>query len=379
MGITVKLRQKSISGNRHTLYLDFYPAIPDPKSGNPTRRQFLKLYLFDKPKNPSDKLHNKETKQLAEQIRQKRDNQVNKPEIYTDFEKEQLRLRELGNRSFNEYFKQLADKRKSSNHDNWISAYHYLVVFTKGDLKFADLNEKFCDEFKEYLLNTKRLKSDTKTLSRNACVSYFNKLKAALKQAFKDGFLQVNLNDKIEQIETGKVFKNTLTVDELNKLAKTDCPSPLLRKATFFSALTGVPFAEMQNLLWSNIEVSESAGLVIRTTRQKTHKPYVSNISKQAYLLLGDPQHPSDKVFTGLSNKDRYDKFPLWLVKAGIQKKLTFHDLRHTYGTNQIDAGTDIYVLMGNMAHSNVRYTQQYGHQSDRRKKEAAESVKLDL
>ena len=91
MGTKVKLRQKTISGNRQSLYLDFYPPIPHPETAKPTRREFLGLYLFDKPKNPFDKQHNKETLQLAEQIRQKQDNQLIKPEIYTGYEKEQLK------------------------------------------------------------------------------------------------------------------------------------------------------------------------------------------------------------------------------------------------------------------------------------------------
>ena len=232
MVIKVKLRQKSISNNRQSLYLDFYPAIPDPKTGELTRREFLNMFVsneieiveqkyfdangkeqkryvqvLDKkghPKkiklNPLDKQHNQDTFQLAEQIRQKIENKVNKPEIYTAFEKEQLRIKGLSERSFIDYFKQLADKRKTSNHGNWLSAYSYLNTFTNGKLKFADLNERFCEDFKEYLLNVKSSKSSEKKLSQNTCVSYFNKLKAALKQAFKDGYLQVSLNEKIEPI-----------------------------------------------------------------------------------------------------------------------------------------------------------------------------------
>ena len=71
MAIKVKLRQKAISGNRQSLYLDFYPPIPHPETGQPTRREFLGLYLMDNPKPPLDKQANKETLQLAEQIRQK--------------------------------------------------------------------------------------------------------------------------------------------------------------------------------------------------------------------------------------------------------------------------------------------------------------------
>jgi len=103
MAIKVKLREKKISGNRQSLYLDFYPAIPHPETGEPTRREFLGLYLFDKAKNPIDKQHNKETLQLAEQIRQKRENYLNKPEVYTGYEKEQLKIRERGEQNFVEY------------------------------------------------------------------------------------------------------------------------------------------------------------------------------------------------------------------------------------------------------------------------------------
>jgi hypothetical protein len=38
--------------------------------------------------------------------------------------------------------------------DNWVSAYNYLETFTGGSLKFADLNESFCNDFKEHLLTT---------------------------------------------------------------------------------------------------------------------------------------------------------------------------------------------------------------------------------
>lgn len=379
MAIKVKLRQKEISGNRQSLYLDFYPAIPHPETGEPTRREFLGMYLFDKSKDPIDKQHNKETLQTAEQIRQKRDNQLNKPEIYTAFEQEQLKIKERGEKNFVEYFKKLADKRKTSNHDNWISAYNYLEMFTGGKMKFADLNETFCNEFKEFLLTTKSNKSSKTTLSRNSAVSYFNKLKAALKQAFKDGYLPINLNEKIECIESEETIKQTLTIEELTTLAKTECKSPLLKRIVLFSALTGMPFKEMENLEWGQIEVSKSFGIRIKMIRQKTNKPYLINISEQAYNFLGERKEPADKVFEGIGNRDRYYFFPLWLAEAGIKKDMTFHDLRHTYGCLQIDAGTDIYTLQGNMGHSTPRQSMMYGKISDQRKREAADKIKLDL
>jgi len=391
MAIKVKLREKEISGNRQSLYLDFYPAIPHPETNEPTRREFLGLYINAekiKDKNgkvksikltPIDKQHNKETLQLAEQIRQKRENHLNKPEIYTGYEKEQLKIKEQGEQNFVTYFKNLSDKRKASNHDNWVAAYKYLETFTKGNLKFADLNEKFCNDFKEYLLTTKSNKSNKVTLAQNSAVSYFNKLKATLKQAHKDGYLNTDLNAKIECIETQETIKQTLTIEELNTLAKTECKNPLLKKYVLFSALTGMPFKEMQNLNWAQVEISETFGIRIKMIRQKTGKPYLINISEQAYSLMGERKEPTDKVFEGINNRDRYYFFPLWLAEAGIKKEMTFHDLRHTYGCLQIDAGTDIYTLQGNMGHSTPRQSMMYGKISDQRKREAADKIKLDF
>ena len=379
MATKVTLREKEISRNRLSCYLDFYPEIPNPKTGKPTRREFLKMYLFKNAKNPIEKQHNKETKQIAEQIRQKRENHLNKPEIYTGYEKEQLRIKVLGEQDFVAYFKSLADKRKASNYDNWVSAYNYLETFTKGTLTFSNLNEKFCNDFKDYLLTTKSNKNKKVTLAQNSAVSYFNKLKAALKQAYKDGYLPKELNSKIECIKPQETISQTLTIEELNILAKTECKYPLLKNLVLFSALTGMPYKEMENLKWEQVEVSESFGIRVKMMRQKTNKPYLINISKQAYNLLGDRKEPAFKVFEGINNRDRYKYFPLWLVEAGIKKDMTFHDLRHTYGCLQIDLGTDIYTLQGNMGHSTPRQSMMYGKISDQRKREAADKIQLDF
>jgi integrase len=380
MAIKVKLRQKAISGNRQSLYLDFYPAIPHPETGEPTRREFLGLYLFDKAKNPIDKQHNKETLQLAEQIRQKKENHLNKPEIYTGYELEQKRIKELGEQNFVTYFKTLADKRKASNHDNWVSAYNYLETFTKGNLKFADLNEKFCNDFKEYLLTTKSNKRSKTTLAQNSAVSYFNKLKATLKQAYKDGYLTTDLNAKIEVIKQAETRRNFLTIEELNSLVKTECNNPLLKRAALFSALTGLRFSDIKNLVWGEIHHSVENGYSIQFTQQKTKGVEILPISEQSYSLLGERKEPTDKVFEGLTysayeNKHLYQ----WIGAAGITKDITFHCFRHTFATLQLSKGTDIYTVSKMLGHRELKTTQIYAKIIDQTKREAANKIKLDL
>ena len=58
MAIKVKLRQKNISEGRKSLYLDFYPAIINYKTGKKTRREFLGLYLFSDKKALKSELQN---------------------------------------------------------------------------------------------------------------------------------------------------------------------------------------------------------------------------------------------------------------------------------------------------------------------------------
>jgi integrase len=380
MAIKVTLRQKKISKGRQSLYLDFYPAIPHPETGEPTRREFLGLYVFDRPKTPIDKQHNKETLQLAEQIRQKRENQLNKPEIYTAYELEQKRIKELGEKNFVEYFKSLADKRKSSNHDNWVSAYKYLETFTKGNLKFADLNERFLEDFKEYLLSTKSKKSDKTTLSQNSAVSYFNKVKAALKQAYKDGILQIDLNAKISPIKAAETRREYLTIEELNRLAKTPCNNDLLKRAALFSALTGMRFSDIRNLVWDNIHHSVENGYSIQFTQQKTKGVEVLPISEQAYSLLGERKEPTAKVFEGLTYSAYHNKHLFqWIGAAGITKDITFHCFRHTFATLQLFNGTDIYTVSKMLGHKDLKTTQIYAKIVDDAKRKAADKIKLDM
>ena len=409
MAIKVKLRQKPISKGRQSLYLDFYPGIPHPQTGEPTRREFLNMYLYmdkeevrkeikEKKKNnqyvdglelllkelapltPIDKVHNTETLKIAESIRQKRENFLNKPEIYSQYEKEQLRLKELGEQCFVAYFKKLSNKRKASNHDNWVSALNYLETFTNGELKFSDLNEMVLNNFKEYLLTTKSKKSDEKTLSQNSAVSYFNKVKATLKQAYKDGILQTDLNSRIEPIKAAETRREYLTIEELNKLVKTDCNNDLLKRAALFSALTGLRFSDIQKMTWSELEYIEGQGYFLNFSQKKTKGVEYYPISEQAHSLLNQPGEPSAKVFEGLEYSAYHNKHLFqWIGAAGITKDITFHNFRHTFATLQLFNGTDIYTVSKMLGHKDLKTTQIYAKIVDSAKRTAADKIKLDM
>ena len=47
----VTLRQKPLRNDRISLYLDYYPAIRNPYTMKMSRREFLGIYIYAKPKN----------------------------------------------------------------------------------------------------------------------------------------------------------------------------------------------------------------------------------------------------------------------------------------------------------------------------------------
>lgn len=56
-----------------------------------------------------------------------------------------------------------------------------------------------------------------------------------------------------------------------------------------------------------------------------------------------------------------------------------FHCFRHSFATNQLTEGTDLYIISKMMGHTDIRTTQIYTKVVDPKKEQAADAIKLDL
>lgn len=65
----VTLRQKPLRNDRISLYLDYYPAIRNPYTMKMSRREFLGIYIYTKPKNEQQRMFNQDMLNKAEAIR----------------------------------------------------------------------------------------------------------------------------------------------------------------------------------------------------------------------------------------------------------------------------------------------------------------------
>lgn len=381
MAIKVTLRKRTISGKRQSLYLDFYPAIINPDNGKETRRESLGMYVFDSTRNPLDKTHNTNTLQLAEQIRQKRESDLNKPEIYNTLEQEQLKKNKRQDGNFIIYFKKLAEKKNESNRFIWLGSCDFLKLF-KGDvLRFSDINTELCDEFREFLETTKSKKSDKMKLSANSIKTYYDKFRSALKQAYKDGYLSENIAEKTNAVKQAETQRNYLSLEELNTLVKTDCKSPEIKRQALFSALTGLRRSDIQKLTWGEVQHVKGSGYLIRFMQKKTGGSETLPITEQAFNLLGERKQSTDNVFTLIQETNQRENRHLtkWVLDAGITKKITFHCFRHTFATLQLSMGTDIYTVSKMLGHKDLNTTQIYAKIIDETKRTASNRIKLEM
>lgn len=371
----VTVREKKIAGGRKSLYLDFYPPIILPDTGKPTRREFLGLYVFERPKSDSEKNQNKETRQLADSIRAKRQVEL-QAGVYGFWNQTKRRT------DFLAYFRNLAEARKDSqsNYENWMSAYNYLESFTKGHCTIGDIDERFCADYRDFLLNSPSLKRNKNRLAQNTAMSYYDKFRAALKQAFNEKLIAENPARQVKGIKETETQREFLTLEELQALAGTECDLPELKRAALFSALTGLRWSDIEKLVWSEIQSSESNGCYIRFTQKKTKGAETLPISEQAFQLLGERGGPNENIFKGLKYSAWLNlKLAQWVMRAGITKQISFHCFRHTFATLQLTLGTDIYTVSKMLGHKELKTTQIYAKVIDKKKVEAANKIKLNF
>jgi integrase len=391
--VKVKLYSRMLDTDKETLYLDYYPPIIDAKTGRLSRRESLGKYVFplknrqgefQTDKNGKHKYNatDMETIRFAEIIRNNRQNELDKANIYTDAEAEILKAKERSKGDFIQYFKQIANEKKQSNQDNWISALKHLKAYLKitdkkETIRFCDITLQWCEGFKNYLLTTKGIRSDKEQLATNTAAAYFIKLKVALKSAYRYGYLPKDMNADLKSIKEVETQREFLTLEELHNLVNTVCTDEVLKRAALFSALTGLRHSDILKMKWSEIVETEGK-YTLHYTIQKTEKYQELPISKDAVQLCGERQAPETLVFKGLIYSAYANKaLAQWIGAAGITRNITFHCFRHTYATLQLASGTQITTIQKMLGHKKLETTMVYAKTLEEAKREAADKIKI--
>lgn len=369
----IRIRQKELANGNISLYLDIY-------IGGKRKYEFLKLYLIPE-KTREDKEKNRQTMQLANSIKSKRIVEYQNGEFGF---KSNYKLDTL----FFDYYRAMCEKRHGNpesrgNWGNWYSCLHHLMKYEKNKrITFEDITPEWVQGFRDYLDKDavawshdyrKRIKD--KPLARNSKLSYFNKLRACLNQAFEDRIIPVNPCRGVERFRPEEGIRMYLTIDEVRLLAQTDCEYPRIKDAFLFSCMTGLRRSDILRLTWGDIHKQGDFTRIIFRQKKTEGQEYL-DITPQAAQLMGDPKGINDPIFEDIHSPSCTNKaVQEWVLNAGIHKKISFHCARHTFATMMLDLGTDIYTVSKLLGHRDLSTTQIYVKVLDKNKQKAVSNI----
>ncbi|MDE6383591.1 MAG: site-specific integrase [Paramuribaculum sp.] len=400
--VSVKLRQSEIR-NEWYLYLEAYPVYErdneKPKRVREYVKRIISTPIWDKKRptrggfQPKRDINgvimcksqkDQESCIYADKVRQIRQKEYDTEALYSEQDAAQAELVEKSNSNFIDYVKKISVERHRNSSSsiliNWKRMAELLKIFSKGgNIPFGRIDTKLINDFRNFLMSAPQGGGKSGTLSQNSAATYFSIFKAALKQAFVDGYISVDIAAKVKGIAEKESRREFLTIDELNILAKTPCDNPIIKRAALFAALTGLRHSDIKKLKWENVQ-QISNQYRLNFTQQKTKGVEYMPISEQAYKLCGERGDNDRLIFEDLPDPSWISR-PLkrWIESAGITRRITFHCFRHTFATLQIAGGTDLYTVSKMLGHTNVRTTQIYAKVMDKQKDEAANVINLDM
>jgi len=140
-----------------------------------------------------------------------------------------------------------------------------------------------------------------------------------------------------------------------------------IRDMVIFAVNTGMRQMELIELQWNQIILTDkivildnqhhiTKGKRVRTIPLNTKALEVLNkrdkSTARVFLYEGEP---IKQVFISR-------RFGMYIEKAGLNLKLNFHSLRHTFASWLVQAGVSIYEVSKLLGHADIKTTQIYAH-----------------
>lgn len=220
--------------------------------------------------------------------------------------------------------------------------------------KYREPKEIPNQEIKEWLLGAKTIN----TRKHRLC---------AVKSFYE---LTVGMPNKIDKIPYPKADKKlpiVLSQEEIQKMFSV-CANTKHRVVLALLYSVGLRISELINLKWKDIDRSR---MVINIIQAKGNKDRQVPLSPSLIPLLEKYYREYKSVvyvLNGQGDLAQYSKKSVaevlkqLAIKAGINKRIYPHLIRHCTGTHLVESGTDINLIQRIFGHSNVKTTSIYTH-----------------
>lgn len=170
-------------------------------------------------------------------------------------------------------------------------------------------------------------------------------------------------------------FLATAEIKQLLRANRNELIYPML----ILALNTGMRLGEILGLCWDRVDFNTNfitvSRTLSRTELQETTKTHlirhipmndeVLNLMRELVKKQRSLRFVFSKIDGSCWNPDHFGsrEFKKALEKSGV-RRIRFHDLRHTYASQYMMSGGDIYDLQRILGHSKIEMTQRYAHLS---------------
>lgn len=174
----------------------------------------------------------------------------------------------------------------------------------------------------------------------------------------------------VERPKKEKKLPNVLSKDEVKRIL--EAPANLKHRAML--SLIYACGLRRSELLHLKVRDVDSKRMLLLLRQAKGNKDRVVPLSGKLLTMLREYYkyyHPKVYLFEGKQPGEMYSEGSLQKVlktalrKAGIQKPVTLHWLRHSYATHLLENGTDIRYIQEILGHKSSKTTELYTHVTD--------------
>lgn len=386
-----KLGAKLLSDGRESLFLDFYfgyemvynNARDEMQPKKQKRRESLKLYLWHSPRTPQQRQENKDTLLLAKKIRHDKGQELLDQDKGYKLQNKKVSI------NFLEYFQEYIDTYTKKDCrmvkialQRFKDFLHDTPEYTKFERKIKpeQIDSEMVEAFTEYL--------QSRSVGEGAKSIY-----QRFKKVYKSCAIKCNINYQRPfvdsegksitiTIDEGAMVKDFLSPDEERQLMATHYlgENPEIRNAFIFCLYTGMRWCDVKDLVFGNFDFANKL-FTYEQNKTKGHSKHSSvtlPLTDALIELIADKLEGAEKealVFTLPSHTMCLKALRRWTKRAGIDKHITWHCARHSFGTNMAataaQKGFSVRVVQEMMGHSSLRYTERYTRVVDEQKKAA--------